>query len=289
MMKAIATISAPSEAFNLAEELWSAMQNGVAPWQKTWKTGQAISRPMNVSSGHYYRSGNSLYLMAKSAQQGWSNQWISYVECAKLGGSLKGEKGTRIEVPLIRTEINSDTGEDKEVLRGFRTCTVFNIDQVKDVSFEVTIKANPIESIASIDGMLEALKLQGLSYEEPSANGGCWYLPAQDKVGMPLRTNFNDTYEFYSSLCHELGHATMRPGRVDRPAVSYAYEELRAEIASTLICATLNLPRSQSQIDNHAAYLKDWLNEFTEQKQVLLRAASEAQAIHDYLMKLSSH
>lgn len=274
-------------AFNLAEALWETMQAGIAPWQKTWQGGAAPGRPANVTSGKEYRSGNSLYLMVMAAKNGWSNKWISYVEMAKLGGNLKGERGCKIEVPLIKKQIDKVTGQEKDVLRGFRACTVFNADQVQGVEFTAQTPSNLIESVDAVDRMLTQLKSQGLVYVEPSHNGGCWYLPAEDKLGMPNRGAFNDTYEFYSSLAHELSHATMKDGRVEREKISYAYEEMRAEIASTLICCTLNLPRSQSQVDNNAAYLQPWLTEFADQKSMLLKAACEAQMIHDYLINLS--
>lgn len=285
MKPAIATVN--TEAFNLAEELWASMQAGVAPWQKTWQGGAAPGRPANVTSGKDYRSGNSLYLMMMSFKNGWSNKWISFVEMNKLGGNLKGQKGTKIEVPLIKKEIDKSTGLEKEFLRGFRACTVFNVDQVSGVDFSGQSPTTLIESVDTVDRMLENLKSQGLVYVEPSQNGGCWYLPAEDKIGMPARGAFNDSYEFYSSLAHEMSHATMKEGRVEREKISYAYEEMRAEIASTMICCSLNLPRTQAQVDNHTAYLKCWLDEFSDQKNMLLKAASEAQAIHDYLMSLA--
>ena len=274
------------QTFDLAEALWEAMQAGLAPWQKTWRGGAAPGRPANVTSGKEYRSGNSLYLMFMAMRNDWSSKWISFVESAKLGGDLKGEKSVKIEVPLIKKEVDQSTGVEREFLRGFRTASVFNIDQVKGVDFVEATPKNLIESVYAVDRMLKKLQGQGLTYIEPSANGGCWYLPAEDKIGMPRRHAFADTYEFYSSLCRELAHATMKEGRLERQKLSYAYEELRAEMAATLLCSTLNLPRTQAQVDNHAAYLQPWLQEFADQKQILLKAASEAQAIHDYLMAM---
>lgn len=275
------------DAFNLAEELWAAMESGLAPWQKTWAGGSSPGRPTNITSGKEYRSGNALYLMAMSMKNDWSSSWISFLETNKLGGNLKGQKASKIEVPMIKTELDKKTGVEKETLRGFRTCAVFNIDQVTGATFSGQSPSKLIESVDKVDKILAALLVQGMTYVEPSENGGCWYVPAEDKIGMPRRTAFVDTYEFYSSLCHEMAHATMKEGRVERPKISYAYEEMRAEIASTLLCCTLNLPRSQGQLDNHASYLKCWMEEFSDQKQMLLKAASEAQAIHDYLLNLA--
>jgi len=275
------------DAFSLADALWDAMQRGVAPWQKCWKGGAAPGRPANVTSGKEYRAGNALYLMMVAMTNDWSAKWISFVETNKLGGNLKGQKSAKIEVPLIKKVVDDVTGLEKEVLRGFRTASVFNIDQVEGVEFPDSTPRNLIESVEKMDRILAKLISQGLTYVEPSENGGCWYRPADDTIGMPRREAFESTYEFYAALSREMAHATMREGRVERDKVSYAYEEMRAEIAATLICATLNLPRTQEQIDRHAAYLEPWLEEFAEQKSMLLKAASEAQAICDYLLKLA--
>jgi len=276
-----------SDSFNLAESLWDAMVEGLAPWQKTWDTGKSPGRACNYTSGREYRSGNALYLMAVAMKKGWGNQWITFVEARKMGGSLKGESGTRIEIPLVKTELDISTGQEVKKLRGFKSGVVFNIDQVSGVEFVGKARCNPIESVGAIERMLAELQSQGLTYIEPSENAGCWYLPESDTLGMPLRTAFDDTYEFYSSLSHEMGHSTMREGRVEREKQSYAYEELRAELAATLICSTLELPRTKAQVENHASYLKCWMDEFEDKKSMLLKAASEAQAIHDYLIDLS--
>lgn len=279
--------TARAETFNLAEELWTAMLSCQAPWQKTWAGGAAPGRPANVISGKDYRSGNSLYLTMIAMKNGWSNRWISFIESAKMGGNLQGERGVKIEVPLIKKQVDAATGLEKEFCKGFRAAVVFNIDQVKGVELQGQTPKNLIESVDSVERMLSNLKTQGLTYIEPSENGGCWYTPADDTIGMPLRTAFSDTYEFYSGLAHELSHSTMAEGRVEREKLNYAFEELRAEIASTMVCCTLNLPRTQAQVDNHAAYLKPWLEEFADKKQMLLRAASDGQKIHDYLIGLS--
>lgn len=281
--------SATADTFNLAETLWESMVAGTAPWQKTWQGGAAPGRPMNVTSGKEYRSGNSLHLMLIGMRNGWSSNWISYKEMEKLGGNLKGQRGSKIEVPLIKTEVDQVTGKEHESLKGFRTAVVFNVDQIQGIDdvFEKT-SVNVIDTVPMIDRILGNLLLDGLQYIEPSKTGGCFYLPSEDLIGMPLRSSFNDTYEFYSSLAHEISHATMKTGRVERESVSYAYEELRAEIAATMICCTLNLPRTQVQVNNHAAYLKPWLDEFEDKKHMLLKAATDGQMIHDYLIKLTA-
>ena len=61
----------------------------------------------------------------------------------------------------------------------------------------------------------------------------------------------------------------------------YAKEELRVELASVLVGATLGLP---CNIPNHADYLASWIEVLKNDKREIFRAASEAQKIADHLL-----
>lgn len=61
----------------------------------------------------------------------------------------------------------------------------------------------------------------------------------------------------------------------------YAQEEMRAEIASCFLCATLDLP---CDIPGHASYLASWVTKLKEDKREIFRAAADAQRITDYLL-----
>jgi antirestriction protein ArdC len=272
------------KVFDLAEELWSKMEQGLAPWQCTWNAGEAPGRALNVISSRLYRGGNAFWLMTIAAANGWGNEWVTFKECAKAGGSLKGAKSTRIEVPRIKKVVDTKTGEEKERLIGFSSGYIFNVAQVEGATFAGGKGYKLDESLMMVDQMLEEMKARGVTYIEGSEDEGCWYNANTDKIGMPQRTVFVDPYEFSAALIHQLSRSTMQAGRVERDPVSFAYEVVRSEMASTLLCSTLNLPRSKKHVENCASYMRIWLEEFADSKGMLLKAASEATAIHDYLM-----
>ena len=65
---------------------------------------------------------------------------------------------------------------------------------------------------------------------------------------------------------------------------SYSIEELRAEIASTYICAELGIEMSESVIENHLAYVQSWLSEIKQDHNVLFSAIKDADKIADYII-----
>jgi len=274
-------------SFNLAEALWAKMEAGLAPWQITWGVGEAPGKPQNVVSQKAYRGGNSFYLMMHAASNGWSHNWLTFNQAKQAGGTLKGQKGTHIETPLIRKVEDEKSGDEKEILLGFRSAVVFNSNQVEGVDF-IQGKPYKVDDAAStILSMLDGLKSQGFNLVESEVYEGCWYEPGEDKGGIPAIDTFAGPYEYYSALAHVLARSTMVNDRVVRENRGMAYEMVRSEMAATLICSSLGLPRTQAQVDNNAAFMSQWLTEFSEQKSMLLKAASEASAIHDYLMDLA--
>ncbi len=58
-------------------------------------------------------------------------------------------------------------------------------------------------------------------------------------------------------MFHELAHNTKRTGENPREGISYAQEELVAEIAASFLCASLHLQDERS-LQNNLAYLKGW-------------------------------
>jgi len=72
-----------------------------------------------------------------------------------------------------------------------------------------------------------------------------FYALGTDHVQMPPRHVFSSAEGWYSTVLHELGHATGHPSRLNRDlrntygSPDYAREELRAEIAQVMVCAEL--------------------------------------------------
>lgn len=164
----------------------------------------------NFTHGKEYRSGNASYLMMMGMKKfGWSSKCISFVETNKMGGNLKGQKSAKIEVPfLVKKEVDKTTGLTR------KCCAVSARPQCSTLirSMVSSLRKRPrkLDRVGwkRLDRILAKLQEQSELCRAHLTIGGCWYLPAEDKIGMPRREAFADTYEFYSSLCREMAHAT---------------------------------------------------------------------------------
>src|SRR4029077_16399657 len=116
------------------------------------------------------------------------------------------------------------------------------------------------------------------------------YFPSQDTVTMPSRTAFVSQAEYYSTLFHELTHATGHAKRLGRDGFdvpqqfgseSYSKEELIAEMGSAMLCGLAGI--EQSTLANSAAYLKSWIARLKADSKLVISAASAAQKAADYI------
>ncbi len=72
-------------ARKVSGEIIEQIKAGVAPWQKPWKPGEAISAE-NFSTGQKYTGGNSLYLMSRAIRDGrGDNRWGTYNQIQAAG------------------------------------------------------------------------------------------------------------------------------------------------------------------------------------------------------------
>ncbi|MCK1707490.1 antirestriction protein [Bradyrhizobium sp. 146] len=81
-------------------------------------------------------------------------------------------------------------------------------------------------------------------------------------------------------------HASGHPSRLNRDlsgsygTKKYAFEELVAEISSAFSCASLGIVPTV----RHADYIGSWLEVLREDNRAIIRAASKASKVADYLL-----
>jgi len=115
------------------------------------------------------------------------------------------------------------------------------------------------------------------------------YRPATDEVTMPDRSRFADAPSLYSTLLHELAHATGHKDRlgrrrdaVGRSLVGYAAEELVAEVASCLVMQAAGL---EPRVEESAAYCESWSRHLRglDSAQAVCRAMTAAVKAADWI------
>ena len=81
------------------------------------------------------------------------------------------------------------------------------------------------------------------------------------------------------------------PHRLDRDKAKtnkerdkYAFEELVAELGSAFLCAQLGV--TQSPREDHALYIKSWLQALKDDKKYVFSAAAQAARAAEYLNSL---
>lgn len=102
----------------------------------------------------------------------------------------------------------------------------------------------------------------------------CYYTPTLDYIHMTNKENFiktkngtDETFEYYSTLLHELIHWTGHQKRTNRfeknqkefkdnERKAYALEELNAEIGANILCIYFGLQKTVNK--NSLAYLASW-------------------------------
>jgi antirestriction protein ArdC len=275
----------------VTEQVIKELENGTAPWRKPWRA----EIPVNLISGKEYRGINPFLL----GSQGYgSRYWVTFNQAKKLGGHIrKGEKSSIVTFWNIGEEKiihNAETGKDrksKPIL--LRYYAVFNVEQTEGIADKLGLgNAGPrVPNIEACDAIVSGMPNAPAMEQSDKA----WYRPSTDSVGMPARSLFNSSEEYYSTLFHELAHSTGHSSRVGRDGIediaafgseSYSKEELIAEMGAAMLCGVTGI--SPATIPNSAAYLQSWINRLKGDSKLLVSAASQAQKAADYIRGTSA-
>lgn len=234
-------------------------------WVRPWvNTGPAFES--SFASGKPYRGVNQMWLAMTAMACGYSSgYWITYNAAKKAGGHVrKGETSTPIFKVRVWKEINKETGKEEE-RRFFGVDRVFNLDQcdgVESPGADAIVLHPDLERDAAADLVLtDYLDGSGVTFRE--GGNAAFYRPSEDLLVLPPSENFTTTSGYYGTAFHEAAHSTGHETRHARDltgafgSASYAIEEVTAEVAAAVVCATLGI--EAPTLDQHAAYVASWL------------------------------
>ncbi len=232
-----------------------------------------------------------------------SKWWATFNQWKEKGGSVmrrpdnvpRGQWGTTIVFwrPITKTEMDANGDEQEEKYFLLKTYTVFNIDQVEGDHLDhlrvghADSKLNDTEVQERFDAADAAMEATGANIR----HGGnqAYYNPSGDYIVLPHRHQFS-LPEYYETAFHEMTHWTEHPTRLNcdrgNSDNSYAFMELRAELGGCFIASELGLPTAQ-RLENHASYLKNWLQQMNDDPKFLLTAAAQAAKAADYVLSFS--
>lgn len=271
------------------------MKKGNAPWQKPWKQGQSFM-PHSAVTGSEYRGINAMLLMlVQDVCSYQDSRWMTFKQVKDQGGSVrKGEKGVHCifwkELEPERDKNDSSKDEETESKRRFIPCpfVVFNAEQCEGLNLKPLVSKTEKPQWTPLEAAEKILKASKADIRELPQDRA-FYRPSEDVIVLPVRAQFNSAEDFYDTALHELGHWTGHSSRLNRDlsggfgTQKYAREELRAEISSFMVAASLGISHDVSR---HAGYVKDWIKVIEKDPKELFRACADAEKIKDYLFSL---
>ena len=272
----------------ITDAIIAKLEKGQIPWEKPWHS----EAPKNLVSKKSYR-GINVFMLSLSEYA--CPYWLTYRQAKGLGGHVsKGEKSTPVVFWKWFENVteNAETGEAeisrRPMLRYYR---VFNLEQCEGIDsakvptwgIDAEREFTPIEAAEKI---VDAMPQRPIVKHE--GQRAC-YNVRSDVVTMPPHKLFKGDEEYYSTLFHELGHATGAEARLHRfnadenvffGSTDYSKEELCAEMTAAFLCGDSGIERT---IDNSAAYIKGWLKKLRSEKRLVVLAAAQAQKAADFI------
>jgi antirestriction protein ArdC len=286
----------------IQESLFESLENA-GKWECPWlKSLFAYHNPLsNGGKGHEFTGFvNCAILAITSHIRGWEDP--RFVTAAQVRKTLpkkgSGEdpawwitkdefnKGTTLFFPRIK-ETKNEKGEKVKEFTGWGYYRVYSAEQCDKAPKLPSLEGREFDPIAACEEAVAAMpKLPKIVHK----GGRACYTPSLDQVTMPPREAFNGNAEYYSTLFHELAHATGHKSRLDRKEAfgnwkgndKYAREELVAETAAAILCAVHGI--EGRTIDNSRAYVATWRERCEEDPKLFNMAMREGLAAAEWIM-----
>ncbi|UFZ02606.1 ssDNA-binding domain-containing protein [Bradyrhizobium ontarionense] len=270
------------------------LEAGHVPWVQPWGTQAAkaqLALPRNAATRRPYSGINVLILWGAVIERGFAGQsWLTFRQALSLGGHVrKGERGVTVVyadrfVPLDAQQRARETGDEAQAIPFLKRFTVFNSEQCDGLPEDI-VTAAPLPPAGAIEPVVESL-IANSGVDFRIGGDRAFYAPVEDFVQVPPPSAFFEPINWHRTALHELAHASGHASRLDRDlsgrfgSRKYAFEELIAEIASAFSCAALGIVPTV----RHADYIGCWLDVLREDNRAIVRAASQASRVADYLL-----
>lgn len=280
----------------LAEQFLHLLEEEKLDWKKEWSG--IPGRPYNPVSETVYRGNNYFSLFLTSVAKGYQDpRWCTFAQIKENGWGLKAGKGQSAKIefwyPYDRKQKKSiswlefwEAGgqiNDRYQLYS-RMYAVYNGDMIVGIP-KLELAQNEIQPVELVDTISRNIGVP-ISYHQTDR---AFYRPTEDRVYLPYRQQFDSEYAYASTALHELSHATGAEHRLNRKQEGkfgtepYSYEELVAEISSCFLSSELPIVQTEEHLQNHKAYVQNWIQGIKEQPEALFHAVKEAEQATVYL------
>ena len=278
----------------VTDKLIAAIEAGTAPWQRPWQQVASAGLPMNGATAREYNGVNALLLMMLAQAEGYSdNRWFTFKQASDMGAKVrKGSKSTPVYFFKMLNARGAEAegesaggpelgGKERRQIPFLTEYRVFHATQIEGIEpfAQPERQWTPLQAVQEmVDRLKPDIRYGGdRAFYAPG--------PGRDYIQMPSEGAFATAEAAAGVLCHEMSHWSGAAHRLNRTfgawgTDAYAAEELRAEISSSMVCASLSIALP---IDTHAAYVDAWLKKLRGDKFEIFRAAKDARRIVDYL------
>jgi len=287
---------------SLTDLLIEGMENADS-WEKPWQAVIGAMYPANAETKRQYTGINVWVLMAEQTVADYPTAiWATYRQWKRIGGTIKqevwdaeawtwGERWQHYTGKCFDCKDgNRDCQDDSHTMQSLmspRYFKLYNLEQVDGVTAEDVQGALPngAERIAEAEALARAT---GIRIEHKPSDRA-FYMPGTDTITMPDPEQFKTTEGYYSTLFHEIGHATGHKDRLERTqgkwfgSEQYAFEELVAELSQVYIMARLGLAPEPHM--NSASYVASWLRAVKDNSEAVGKAARLAAKAADWVFK----
>ena len=269
----------------ITDRILAMLDAGVNPWRKPWRAA-AYKPPQNLLSRRPYR-GVNVILLGLSPYA--SPYWMSYRQTLQAGGHVKkGEKASLAVFWKLFDKADSADPTKRERIPVLRYYNVFNVEQTEGVEYpKAEVPTFTHDPIAEAERIAHAMPTPPTITNADERRA--FYRQETDTVNVPPLARFEKAAEYYSTLFHELTHATAHPSRLNRKtegpqgfgSANYGREELIAEMGSAYLCGKAGI--LDETADNSAAYLDGWRALIKADRRAVVLAAAAAQKAVDYI------
>lgn len=270
----------------VTERIIEELEKGIIPWKKPW-TG--------TGSGAYNRVSKKPYSLINQMMLKHQGEYATFNQWNAAGGRIKkGEKAEMVVFwKIFEKEETLDTGE-KEIKKipMLRYYNVFHISQVEGVE-PLSVPFKETKPIESADKIIKDYVCREQIIFDECATNEAYYSPVADKVVVPMKEQYKNINEYYSTAFHELTHSTGHKSRLNRlhtgadaafGSGDYSKEELVAEIGSASLMNILGIETTKT-FRNSAAYIQNWLQVLKNDVRFIVSASSKAEKAVNYILK----
>lgn len=294
------------KAIGLVKEDWT------KPWLPVRKKGTFI--PQNLE-GRIYKGGNMLMLLFYSMLSGYTIPVFFTLKKANSVNLKIKENAVsfpvyyffkhvvhRITKDSIKYEdycrLSEKEQDEYYVYPNMRYYNVFNIEQsnfaevapekYRDLQTRFQNQFEEGENLLKVPEIDEMLA--GESWICPIhilPSDRAFFSPKEDKIVCPLKEQFKEEFNFYSTLLHEMTHSTGTEERLNRKMgktfgdPDYAKEELVAELTAAFTSFILGI--SSSIKTENVSYLRSWLEDMKKEPSFIMDVLADVVAAFNFI------